>query len=449
VLEKFGPNGSGAVEKVVSFSRGSISAEVGGHDFAVSGHWANGKTAYTFGLGMASTKNCARLIWLLSGVASLAGCSADVPGEPSGSIRTPISGGQPDATNTNVFGLLVHGEDGVAACSSTLIAENLLLTARHCVASGGSDPVVCGRAAFGDTYAPSGVVASNAVDVTRANEWYRGKEIFVPTEGNDTCGFDVALIVLSERVPAAVAKPAVPRIDRDVAKGEEYHAVGYGLTETSDYGVRRLLGQREVQCDPGTCRSGVRGNEFIGSSGPCEGDSGGPAFDVDGKVVGVDSRGTEECETPVYSTVTGWKDLIVETARHAAMVGGYEPPFWVTTGLSDPPVTPPPPAVTVPIGGQCDSTSACVVGSACYLPANASTAECVKVCKSSSECSADEDCVPANDQVSVCLGVPPASSSGCQFSRARSSAFGGASLTFAFAFGFAFALRRRRPRTSL
>jgi hypothetical protein len=52
--------------------------------------------------------------------------------------------------------------------------------------------------------------------------------------------------------------------------------------------------------------------------------------------------------------------------------------------------------------------------------------------------------VPANDQVNVCLGVPPARSSGCQFSRPRSSAFGWASLTLAFAF----ALRRRRVRAS-
>lgn len=392
---------------------------------------------------MALTKNHARWVWLLSGAACWSGCSAGPPSEPSASNESAISGGQPDSVNTNVFGLLVHGDDGVSACSSTLIAENLLLTARHCVASGGTDPVVCGSATFGDTYPPSGVIASNAVDVTRALDWFHASEIFVPSEGNDTCGFDVALVVLKERVPANVAKPAVPRIDRVVTKGEEYHAVGYGLTETSDYGIRRLLGQRQVQCEPGTCRTGVRGNEFVGSSGPCEGDSGGPAFDVDGKVVGVDSRGTEECDTPVYSTVTGWKDFIIDTARHAAIAGGYEPAFWVTTGVSDPPPPPPPPAVTVAIGAACDGSVACAESGACYRAANASRGECVRSCKTSSDCGADQDCVPASDQVNVCLDAPAANSSSCTLSRTPAPSFAWA----AAALALGLTLRRSKARS--
>ncbi|MFZ5891844.1 MAG: trypsin-like serine protease [Myxococcota bacterium] len=393
---------------------------------------------------MVSSKNHARLLWFLCGLGGLLGCSAAPSDEQPGESRAAISGGQPDAVNTNVFSLLVHAEEGVGACSSTLIAENLLLTARHCIAPNGADPVVCGKAEFGAPYPASSVIASNAVDVKRtaALDWYHGSEIIVPSEGNDTCGYDVALVILKERVPKTVAIPAVPRIDRPVERGEVYGAVGYGITETSEYGVRRLLGEREVQCEPGTCRSGVRANEFVGSSGPCEGDSGGPAFDVDGKVVGVDSRGTELCETPVYSTVTGWKDLIIETARHAAQVGGYEPPFWVTTGSSDPPPPPPPSANPVPIGGACDATSVCAAGGACYQPGDGSGAYCVALCKQTSDCSAGQQCLPVGDTVNACLAAPPsAKSSGCQMTPASSSA--GFALAVA---ALALAAVRRRTR---
>lgn len=393
---------------------------------------------------MAAAKNHAKVFGLLGGLVLVGACSASAPSDVTGSSGSPISGGTTDTVNTNVFGMLAHVSEGIGACSSTLIAPNLLLTARHCIAHTDSEQVICGRATFSDPYPATAIIASNAVDLNRSNNWYHANEIFVPNDGNDTCGYDVALIVLRENVPPSVATPAVPRIDREVARGETYHAVGYGLTETNDYGVRRLLTEREVQCDPGTCRSGVRGNEFVGTAGPCQGDSGGPAFDVDGKIVGVDSRGTEACEEPVYSTVTGWKDFLVTTARHAAEVGGYEAPFWVTTGSSDPPVKPPPPAAPpVAIGETCNSTSVCADGGACYQPGNGDSPRCVAVCAQTSDCRHGYECVPVSDQIAVCLEAPPSNaSSSCQIARTPSPIWafvvGGLALTLVS--------RRRRER---
>ncbi|HET9955472.1 MAG TPA: trypsin-like serine protease, partial [Polyangiaceae bacterium] len=74
----------------------------------------------------------------------------------------------------------------------------------------------------------------------------------------------------------------------------------------------------------------------------CEGDSGGPALDADGKVVGVVSRSGDACEEPVYGTVTAWRDLIIRVAKRAATLGGYEPPSWVQTGSSEGPNVEPP-----------------------------------------------------------------------------------------------------------
>jgi MYXO-CTERM domain-containing protein len=393
------------------------------------------------------------LVGLALGVLWGASACSGSPGDPLGSAGQSISGGALDAQDRNVFGLLIHGGGGVSACSSTLIAPNLLLTARHCVSMNLEDPVVCGKSAFGDLYPTSGIYAMNAPDISASqpDDWYRADDIRVPSEGNDTCGYDVALITLHSNVPAEVAVPAVPRIDRDVQKGESYRAVGYGITPTEDYGIRRLIAERVVQCEPGTCRSGVRASEFVGDSGPCQGDSGGPAFDADGKVVGVDSRGTEECTTPVYSTVTAWRDLIMEVANDAAAAGGYEAPFWAQTGSSDPPVAPPvvdpnPSTPTaIALGDVCDGSAACVADAACYEPGSGGPARCVRRCSASGACADGFDCTPVGqggDQ--LCLASETKSGpkpSSCAFGRERSGSSAGFALVAA---GLAFARRRRR-----
>jgi hypothetical protein len=256
--------------------------------------------------------------------------------------------------------------------------------------------VVCGQSGLGDTHPPSDVFATNDAQLGSSSDWFRAAEVHVPTEGDDTCGYDVALVVLSELVPNTTATSAVPRIDRDVEQGELYDAVGYGIPGMGRFGARRMRTGLQVECEPGRCGIGVRGGEFRGEAGVCEGDSGGPAFDAEGKVVGVVSRGADDCSTPVYSTVTAWRDLIVEVADHAALVGGYQPPFWVKSGSSDPPaiVEPPvPPKVKAGTGEACQVSNDCVDGNACYQAISASPSACVLLCSSDTDCDSDEACV--------------------------------------------------------
>jgi hypothetical protein len=63
----------------------------------------------------------------------LSGCGAGVgEDEPSVSAGEKIAGGQPDSVHTAVFQLYTHFAEQmrVGACTATLIAPNLLLTAR-------------------------------------------------------------------------------------------------------------------------------------------------------------------------------------------------------------------------------------------------------------------------------------------------------------------------------
>jgi hypothetical protein len=343
---------------------------------------------------MVLQKRCGIFKLLSCALLAVAGCGGG-GAEQAAASRQSIVGGELDTEHTNVFGLVTDEEEGLGACSATLIAPNLLLTARHCVAMDVTKEVVCGRSDLGETHPPSDIFATNDVRFRSESRWFRTAEVHVPSEGDDTCGYDIALVILSESVPTSIATSAVPRIDREVEQGEVYEAVGYGVADSGRSGVRFMRSGLEVACEPGRCGIGVRASEFRGEAGVCEGDSGGPAFDADGKVVGVVSRGGDECSTPVYSTVTAWRDLIVQVAAHAAVVGGYQAPFWVESGLSDPPVVvepPVPPVVKAGMGEACEASSDCVVGSACHSPAPSSASVCVALCDSDADCEADAAC---------------------------------------------------------
>lgn len=344
-----------------------------------------------------------RIGFLAALAAGLAGCGGS-PAETVTSTRQAIIGGELDPEHTSVFGMVMHAGDAFSSCSATLIAPNLLLTARHCVSEGVVDPVICGRSDLGATFSPESVFATNAMVFGRDVQWLKSAEVHVPSEGTDTCGFDVALVVLSENVPAQVAVPTVPRIDRDVATGEVYAAVGYGIDDVGSVGDRRMRGGLTVACEPGTCGYGVRVSEFVGETGVCPGDSGGPALDAAGKVVGVVSRGAEDCSLPIYSTVTAWRDLIIETATHAAEVGGYEAPFWVTSGVSDPPPKP------KELGEACVASADCVSGAACYIPPEGGSI-CAKACATDADCDRGFACTgEAEGGLMACVAkpVPPA-----------------------------------------
>ena len=251
-------------------------------------------------------------------------------GEPDWASRPTekILGGATDNRTTGVVGVSADG----GICSGTLIAPNLVLTARHCVAGFDGER---GDLDCSDTFDEESPASRFGI-TTETNMPRRGyvgvAEVRV-TDETGLCDNDIALLILEENVTSVV--PLVPRIDERPDFEEAYSAVGYGAP---DAGTRRRLDGREVLCVGTFCGTDdLLGREdWIGDGGVCSGDSGGPAIDSRGRVIGVASRADDGCEFGFYAGIINWSDWIRDVARDAAELGDYAPSAWVVLGYSHP-----------------------------------------------------------------------------------------------------------------
>jgi len=380
----------------------------------------------------------------------LAGCSEGAAPPAYVSQRVPLVGGEPDTATRGVVGLVVGEASG---CTGSLIAPNLVLTARHCVASISSadGTVQCGVTNFGQNFPASDFVVTpddnirNGVPVTSQ---YSVERVVTPT-GSNVCGNDVSLLILSSSIPETQAKLLVPRVDAAVAARERFDAVGYGITNPNDaqgatFGERLRVDDLNVLCVGTACMTlGGTRTEWGAVTPVCSGDSGGPALDAEGRVIGVASRGNENCDSALYGSVASWRSLIVDTAIDAATSGGYMPPSWTdgtsmdagTTdggvsdagtdaGTSEPDAgtdagTSEPDAGTTDagttdagtnepdggptIGEPCDRQS-CGGALACYLAQGDDIGVCVPRCSAEVACPRRYSCSPRLD---VCVPIPP------------------------------------------
>lgn len=255
-----------------------------------------------------------------------------------------VEGGSVDDTTTQVFRVLVRLTSFAELCSATLIAPQLMLTARHCVAPTPQGHVDCATDRFGETVAPTELKFSNSVEPDLSSRWFGAKGVIVSPDSDLTCGYDIAVVVLDEPVPPEVAVPAEPRFAPQIRSGERYRAVGYGGNDANEdtavYGIRHSRSDLSVACgQENNCEAGaVAAQEFVGTEGACHGDSGGPAIDGDNKVIGVLSRGADGCASPIYVGVPAFEALLVDAAQQANEQWGAPLPVWA--GGDPAPTTP-------------------------------------------------------------------------------------------------------------
>jgi len=339
----------------------------------------------------------------------LGGCGEADPDTPLLATEAQfIVGGTVDEETTGAVGLAMNVLDifFFGHCSGSLIAPNVVLTAQHCVRlTDGESPsggVICGQTDFGMTAA--GAAMRVTVESVRPEEdgpaFYRGTDQVRPAPGTDNlCGYDIALVLLEGKgIGATVATPLIPRLESPPATDDSYTAIGYGNTDPNGggSGTRMRIDDNTVTCTGLACPAGssVTEREWRGTAPTCSGDSGGPAIDAEGRVMGALSRGPSGCTSSVYGDVSAWKDFIIATTLEAAELGDIDPPYWAITGSSEPP----PPAQP----GE-DCIGVCTEGYACAR--SLGRRMCVPSCdEESPECPAGATC---DLHTGGCVQPPP------------------------------------------
>jgi secreted trypsin-like serine protease len=219
-----------------------------------------------------------RAVGLLGASVLLFAFSGSVHAETRNGLRTQVIGGSPVAGSTYpATGALIRGTgDAHLACTATLIAPRLVLTAAHCIDD----------KALSFTLASDALAARGGIAVSRS--------LVHPDFSASVGTHDLAVAQLSDAVNDATPESLFE--DRPLTVGQSVALVGYGPT-TDEFAPSRVKNAASAVVEE------VSDAEFVvGEAGAvenCGGDSGGPAFleTAEGRrVVGVASRALKRSE---------------------------------------------------------------------------------------------------------------------------------------------------------
>ncbi len=251
-----------------------------------------------------------------------------------------LSGPEDDAV------LMVQSNTGTSLqnCTGTLVAPNLVITARHCVSNYVDLKFTCdssGNLVSGPGGQMGTLLAASAISIRKGTfqkpvKLATGTQIFAAATST-MCQNDIALVVLNQAINDLPIMPI--RLYTGTQPGDVIHVVGYGLDADAGFGVRYSRSGLIIT-QVGSSQFRPAGDaippRMFETDGPalCIGDSGGPAFNDRDAIIGVYSQVVGDC------AATNARDLFTEIAPFTADIvlpafaaAGYEP--WLE-GNSEP-----------------------------------------------------------------------------------------------------------------
>jgi hypothetical protein len=355
--------------------------------------------------------------------------SAHSVDERTAATTEAIQDGTADTTNQYPFVVaVIENSKQVGLCSGSLLAPNLVATARHCVTVlSGPSEIDCATSTFGSDLPVGDFLVTNDAMLSSKTRFVGVRQVVVPTGAAHTkvCGNDIALLILDQNVE--VPEYVTPTLDppmSDPRYSISVTAIGYGIDSPLDTtgmsaGTRRARENVALACVPNDpsfagCYSAPMVSEFLsadefvsGDASTCEGDSGSGAFDQGsfdrGRWVsfGVLSRGGVDpdsgtCVQPIYSRFDAWSQLLVDGAMQASALGGYPLPAWAQVA-SDAGAA----AVVAPVRGDADVAASTAVESDSGDATSVAGLGDGTACGDDGECQS-HNCVSTDDVHFVC-----------------------------------------------
>jgi V8-like Glu-specific endopeptidase len=233
----------------------------------------------------------------------------------------PITLTSKDAANEDAIVRILND----VTCTGTLIAEDLVLTAHHCVA------------ARDESGKPTGKdVDASTLEIELGGDYLSWGEVKVRAIVSPDCGYrsgngDIAILVLKRKligIPTLTPRlDGPPKTKTEDRKAETIYPVGFGRCALSHDAIRR---EHRI----GGAVEGVGLSDFVVNASICPGDSGGPAVSHEtGEVVGVISSsmmdGDAATTAPSFFTrLDLWKQLFAAAQEIANGASPSElPPY--------------------------------------------------------------------------------------------------------------------------
>jgi hypothetical protein len=359
--------------------------------------------------------------------------------ERVGQQSLPILGGANSPASED-YSVRVYQSRG-ASCSGTLVAANIVVTARHCILQDppnvncSQDGVPVSQSNLAETTAAVYVTLSpydqSIVDpAALAALAIANVKQMISSAGPSICVDDYAFLILDRDLSLPVARLRFDQAWTDSNEfkiGAKVKIIGYGQDVTGNYPVRQFLDGVPIEdIGPGH----VPARSFsIGIHTACLGDSGGGAF-LDGNLlVGVQSRFTGiDCfsSSNILARASGTADFR-RVAEQAFKAGG-KPQSWL-----------------LPTGAACAAPSECVTNlcqGVCLQPCSAAN----MMCPMGTSCNTMQNaCIP--------LAGPDAGTGGpgndsCDVAPGHGSRIGLSAAVLATLVGCGWARSRRRRAVS-